>query len=91
MKKIISSCLVVAVLTGCSGVATMNQDFTMTGSEAGIRAFADTLNGVMKTAKESPEAHSEYFAARNFQEVEKTRRENVTFLDSIFGTTKEAK
>jgi len=60
---------------GCSGMATANQDFVLAGNAQGIHAFADTLNGVIRTGKETNTDESRYFNTREVQEKEKTKRE----------------
>lgn len=72
------SCGIVAWLTGCS--ASMNQDFTMTGNAAGIRAFNDGLVGIARTAKEPVNKKNEYLGYREKQEGEITTRDTAPGL-----------
>lgn len=73
-------------MTGCAGMATMNQDFVMAGNAEGIRAYNDGIIGAAKTAKESADADSKYFAVRTQQEAEITKREmQPNFLEGLFG------
>ncbi len=58
----------------------------MSGSTEGIRAFNDGLYNIAKTAKEAPDAHSEYAAYRNSQEAQiTTRAMKPNWLSSLFG------
>lgn len=74
-------------IAGCSTTANTGQHFTMTGTPDGIRAFGDTLVGSMKTAKESSDANSQYFASRAEFEKNVTARELSPkgFFQKLFG------
>lgn len=88
MRKIIGFISII-VCTGCSGTSVMNQDFTMTGSVEGIRAFNDGISGIARTAKEHPEQPSEYMATRIKQEAEITKRAlKPSVLDGLFVASK---
>jgi L-asparagine transporter-like permease len=81
-----SAIIVVVTQTGCAGMATANQDFVLAGNAAGIHAFADTLNGVIRTGKETNTDASRYFNSREVLEKEKTKREVAPgFLSKLFG------
>lgn len=81
--------VVMMFLTGCSGMSTMNQDFVMAGSPEGIRAYNDGIIGTAKTAKESPDADSKYFAHRGQEEAENTARvKQVSFWGKLAGGNK---
>lgn len=70
MKTVLFALIVTT--SGCA--SSFNQDFQMSGSAEGIRAYNDGLYGIAKTAKESPDAHSEYAAQRVIQEQQITTR-----------------
>lgn len=70
MKKVIL--LGCFFLTACA--SSMNQDFMMSGNEAGIRAFNDGISGIARTSKESADQSSEYFAHRGKEEIQATER-----------------
>ncbi len=80
--------LLVSTLTGCSGIATMNQDFMMTGSAEGIKQFYTGLNGTIKEGKQSADAPSEYLAFRSNEEREITKRNGqLSFWDKLVGNS----
>lgn len=80
-----SAIIVLVTQTGCTGMATANQDFVLAGNAAGIHAFADTLNGVIRTGKETNTDESRYFNTREVQEKEVTKREVAPgFLGKLF-------
>lgn len=91
MKKVLVTLAIASTFTGCGVInkATLSsQDFTMTGSAEGIRAYNDGVIGMARTAKESPDKASEYMAARGFQEKEITKRETSPgFLGQLFGAS----
>lgn len=66
--------LVLAVTSGCSVASSTGDHFTMTGTPKGIKAFSDYQNGIIRTAKESRNQSSEYFAHRGTEEKEHTNR-----------------
>lgn len=77
----------VGAISGCGLTAHTGEHFEMAGTPEGIRAFSDTLVGSMKTAKESPNAPSQYFRHRNSYEREVTARElhrPKSFLQKLF-------
>lgn len=76
MKKILVVTLL-ATLVGCTGTTTMNQDFTMSGSADGLKAYGDFVNGSLRTAKEDPKDTNEYLAMRKTSEREVTKREAI--------------
>ena len=84
MKTLIAVSLI--ALTGCSGMATMGNDFTMSGNAEGIKQFYTGLNGTIKEGKQSADAPSEYLAFRTTEEKEVTKRaSNPSFLGKLFG------
>lgn len=85
MKALVAVAVIVAV-SGC-GMATSSHDFVMAGNAEGIHAFADTLNGVIRTGKESSTEDSRFFNSREVQEKEKTKRATAPgFLQSLFAS-----
>ena len=92
MKKVFTTLAIVSVVscTGCFRASLSSQDFNLSGSAEGIRAYNDGVIGMARTAKESPERPSEYMAARGTQEKEITKREtSPSFLSQLFaGSTK---
>lgn len=89
MKKKILVVGLMIVLSGCSGMSTMNQDFVMAGTPEGIRAYNDGIIGTAKTAKESPDADNKYFAHRGQEEAENTARvKQVSFWGKLAGGSK---
>lgn len=72
-------------LTGCGMTAHSGEHFQLSGSPEGIRAFGDTLNGALKTAKESPDANNQYFQSRGFYESQMTvRASQPGFFQKLF-------
>jgi hypothetical protein len=84
MKKVLASILVAVTCSGCFAATT--NDFTMTGSAEGIRAFNDGQYSIAKTAKESPDSNSQYAAFRNNQETVLANKKG--FLEGLFGGSK---
>ena len=84
---------IVAVLsvTGCGAAMHSGDHFVLSGTPEGIRAFGDTLNGAMKTAKEAPDAGNQYFQARGFYEAQVTQRNAQPGLfQKMFGSSEKA-
>lgn len=73
-------------LSACSGHMSINEDYSESGSEVGIRAHNDGLVGIARTAKEDPEKENEYLGFRRTQENEVTQRVNrsKSFLQKMF-------
>lgn len=80
-----------ATLVGCAGTTSMNQDFTMSGTAEGLKAYGDFINGTLRTAKEDPKDHNEYMDMRKVHEREVTAREAIRnkapkgFIQQLFG------
>lgn len=81
--KTISYVLLVTIainLSACSG------GVMLVGTPAGIKSYMDGTNGYITNGKSTADAHTEYFAARNVQEAEETKRETApSFLGELFG------
>ena len=76
---------ILATLTGCGMTAHSGEHFQLSGSPEGIRAFGDTLNGALKTAKESPDANNQYFQSRGFYESQVSiRASQPGFFQKLF-------
>ena len=85
IMKLISACILVSCI-GCAGTAKMGEHAEISGSPVALRALFDGFNGSLKTAKESDDANSEYFAARNIYEKEETKRAMpVSFWEKMQG------
>ena len=79
----------IGLLTGCAGIASMNHDFVMGGSEAGIRAYNDGVIGNARTAKEAFDKENEYLQYRKNQEIEVTIRDTKPgFFSGLFSQPK---
>jgi hypothetical protein len=76
---------------GCSGLGLHGgYDRVTYETDKGIRAQADFINGLIRTAKESAKDDSKFFGFREKQEAETTTRElKPSFLDGLFAPTKE--
>lgn len=68
MKKVLIVCGLLC-LQACSVGGSAGDHITLTGTPAGMQAFADMTNGLIRTGKESPEQSSEFFAHRKTQET----------------------
>lgn len=77
-KLIISSSFLLAAcaVTGCSTSMLNSDEFRMSGTPDGIRAFSETLEGVGIIAKTAPESlpKNPHSALRMAQEEQKTLR-----------------
>lgn len=83
--KIMAACILTSCI-GCAGTAKMGEHAEISGSPVALRALFDGFNGSLKTAKESDDASSEYFAARNVYEKEETKRAMpVSFWEKMKG------
>ena len=79
------------VLSGCSATANMGEHAQVSGSPDALRAMFDGLNGMAKTAKESPDAENQYFVARDKYESNVTvRGAQKGFFQKLFGQEQEA-
>lgn len=65
LHEVVFLLLILVGMSACGVVA---------GTPEGIKALGDSLNGAIRTGKESPESNSEYFAHRGTQEKEHTAR-----------------
>lgn len=75
------------VLSGCSGMSTVNQDFVMAGNAEGLRAWSDGLVGALKTSKESPDSENQYLTTRRHNERERTLRDvPPSFLQKLLSS-----
>lgn len=70
---LIAACV---ALSGCGSMNYAGDHFAMSGSPEGIRAYNDGLIGALKTAKEKPDAHNQYFETRKAYENNVTQRDN---------------
>lgn len=67
-------------LSACSG------GIAIIGTPEGMRAYSDMQNGLVTNGKSSPDKPTEYFASRNTQELEETKRATApSFLGELFG------
>lgn len=69
--------------SGCSAATSAGDHVTLTGTPAGMQAFADMTNGLIRTGKESPEQPSEFFAHRKTQETHETQRHAQGFWQRL--------
>lgn len=79
---LLSGCV---VSTGCA-TSMMNSDqFRMSGTPEGIRAFSDTLSGVGIIAKTTPAElpNNPHSLLREAQEIEKTNRIRLRFMSKL--------
>ena len=73
------TCIVIN-MTACSG------GILVAGTPAGVKAYMDGTNGYITNGKSTADAHTEYYAARNAQEAEETKRAMApSFLGELFG------
>lgn len=90
MKKVILLGLL-ASMTGCGVMGHAGDHFQLSGTPEGIRAFGDTLNGAMKTAKESHDAENQFLGYRAVQEREITKRKtSPNFIQQLFHGSKNS-
>lgn len=92
MKKLMTAALAATCLSlgACSGLTQHsmwgNADkgyFTLASDEAGLRAFGDTLNGLVVTGKAAPNVEDTYHTLRRVQEHEKTQRHMAQSLKKL--------
>ncbi len=63
--------------------------FMMAGDAKGVRAFGDTLNGLITNGKASPDIDTPHWATRRSQESEETKRVYAPgFFQKLFSTEK---
>lgn len=77
MKKTTIAFLAAAcAMTGCSTSMLNNDEFRLSGTPEGIRAFSDTISGIGIIAKTDPESlpQNPHSALRVAQEKEATKR-----------------
>ena len=81
------------VLTGCSTSMLNNDEFRLSGTPEGIRAFSDTISGIGIIAKTAPESlpQNPHSALRVAQEKERTRRKLFQFSPKPVAQNKEEK
>lgn len=85
LMKIMAACILASCI-GCASTAKIGEHAEISGSPNALRALFDGFNGSLKTAKESDDASSEYFAARNIYEKEETKRAMpVSFWEKMKG------
>jgi hypothetical protein len=85
LARLLMTGAVVVCVTGCAGTGHMGQYAQLSGSPEGLRALGDTLIGMNRTAKESPEQTSEYFAHRHNEMKHETERARIPgFFQGIF-------
>lgn len=70
-------------ITGCGAVMDAGDRVTLSGTPAGIQAFSDLSNGLIRTGKESRQQPSEYFAHRATQEQQETVRASKGFWQKL--------
>lgn len=62
-------------ISACGVVLPSSDSFVMYGTEESLRAYHDSLNGLIANSKtQDPRGDSAYWDARKQQESEKTRR-----------------
>lgn len=81
----------VLCVTGCSMVAPpLNSDghIALIADAEGMRAFGDTMNGMITNGKAAPNTDTAHWTTRRAQEVEKTRRQTAPgFWQGLMGKT----
>lgn len=81
--KLISYTLLFTIafnLSACSG------GIAILATPEGMKTYSDMQNGLVTNGKSTPDKATEYFAARNTQETEQTKRANApSFLGELFG------
>lgn len=75
--------VVVLSCSACSMASSAGDHITLTGTPAGMQAFADFTNGIIRTGKESADKPSEYFATREKQDVQETSRQSMGFWQKL--------
>lgn len=91
MKGIMNGLMIMGIfyallyLSACSAATSAGDHITLTGTPAGMQAFADMTNGLIRTGKESAEQPSEYMAYRKQENAEITKREATGFWQKIAG------
>lgn len=83
VRKIIGLAACGFIVTGCAASGAMGDHVTLTGTPAGMQAFADMTNGLIRTGKESAEQPSEFFAHRATQEKLETQRQATGFWQKL--------
>ena len=73
-------------VTGCSVSSPLQKgSINLSADAEGMRAFGDTLNGLITNGKESPDKVSAHWLNRKNEEREITTRElKPSFLDGLF-------
>lgn len=81
----------IALMTGCGVMGHAGDHFQLSGTPDGIRAFGDTLNGAMKTAKEGHDSENQFLGYRAAQEREITKRKTAPgFIEKLFHGSKNS-
>jgi len=89
LARLLATGCIVCCITACAGTGHMGQYAQLSGSPEGLRALGDTLIGMNRTAKESPEQSSEYFAHRHNEMKHETERARIPgFFKGIFAKQK---
>lgn len=89
MKKYILL-LIPVIAAGCSSSANhiTGPDFQMSCTAEGCRAYGDYQNGMLKTAKESPDKPNQHMQFRKAEESEITKRQTApSFLGGLFSSS----
>lgn len=75
----------VLLLSGCGAVMTTGDHASLSGSPEGIRAMMDGFNGIISSAKASPDQKTDYATMREEHERERTKRAMTPgFLSGLF-------
>ena len=90
---VVASLTALMLQAGCSGLGMHGgYDRVTYETDKGIKAHADYLNGIIRTAKEDAKDDSKFFGFRAKQEAEITTRESKpSFLDNLFAPNSEVK
>lgn len=65
----------VAIMSGCGVVLPSSDSFVMYGTEESLRAYHDSLNGLIANSKTTdPMGNSAYWDSRQQQERERSKR-----------------
>lgn len=75
MKRLILLTIGSVALSGCGVLLPSSDTFVMIGNEEAIRAYHDSINGMVTNAKtQDPSGNSAYWEARRVQDEQRASR-----------------
>lgn len=99
MDKVVSATLIAAILatssayiTGCgmtSSAAFSDGYINISADKEGMRAFGDTLNGMITNGKASPDKDTSHWITRRDQEIQTSRRQAEGFWQKLVNSNEK--